>query len=56
LVPPKQGERLDAALRQAGVESKLIVFADEGHLILKKEDGERVIQEALAFFQKHLSP
>src|SRR6185369_856197 len=31
LVPPAQSEKMDAALKKAGIESKLIVFPGEGH-------------------------
>jgi acetyl esterase/lipase len=56
LVHPHQAERLDAALRTAGVESKLVVFEDEGHGISKKENADRMIRETLEFLQKHLAP
>jgi len=56
LVPPDHAERLDAALRAAGVESKLIVFPEAGHGFSKKEDGERFIAETTEFLKKHLQP
>ncbi|WP_052362085.1 alpha/beta hydrolase [Geminisphaera colitermitum] len=56
LVPPRQGERLAAALRNAGVESQLLVFEDEGHGFTKKENTDHMIRKTLAFLQTHLSP
>jgi dipeptidyl aminopeptidase/acylaminoacyl peptidase len=54
LVPPDHSERLNAALQKAGVESKLVMFDDEGHGWKKKATNERFAAETLAFFQKHL--
>ncbi len=54
LVPPSQSERLDAALKKAGVESKLILFEGEGHGFKKKESQERLTREVQEFFKKHL--
>jgi acetyl esterase/lipase len=54
LVPPDHSERLDAALHAAGVESKLILFDNEGHGFNKKENNDRFIAETVAFFKKHL--
>ena len=56
LVHPHQGERLDAALRAAGIESRLLVFKNEGHVLTKKENSDRMIQETLEFLKNHLSP
>jgi acetyl esterase/lipase len=56
LVPPQQAERLDAALRKAGVESKLVIMDDEGHSYLKKANADRVIQQSLEFLKQHLHP
>ena len=56
LVHPHQAERLDAALRAAGVESRLLVFEGEGHVLTKKENSDRMIRETLEFLKKHLSP
>jgi dipeptidyl aminopeptidase/acylaminoacyl peptidase len=56
LVPPNQSQKLDAALRAVGVESKLIVFAGEGHGFAKPENQGRLAQEAMAFFKRHLKP
>ena len=56
LVHPHQAERLDAALRAAGVESRLIVFEDEGHVLTKQANTDRMVRETLEFLKKHLSP
>ncbi|HSH96019.1 MAG TPA: alpha/beta hydrolase [Roseimicrobium sp.] len=54
LVPLDQSEKLDAALKKAGVESKLIVFQGEGHGFAKKENVETFYKESVAFFARHL--
>jgi acetyl esterase/lipase len=56
LVPPQQAERLDAALRQTGIESKLLIFPDENHGISKPANGDQMVRETLAFLQQHLQP
>ena len=56
IVPPHQAERLDAALRAAGIESRLLMFKDEGHVLTKKEDSDQMVRELLEFLKKHLSP
>lgn len=56
LVHPHQAERLAAALRAAGVEAKLVIFKDEGHVLTKKENSDRLIRETLEFLKKHLAP
>ena len=54
LVPLDHSERMDAALRAAGVESKLVVFDDEGHGFRKPGNRARFALESLAFFNRHL--
>ncbi len=56
LVPPDHSERLDAALKKAGVESTYVLFPDEGHGWGKKPNQDRFATDTLAFFQKHLKP
>ena len=56
LVPPDQSERLHAALRNAAIESKLILFDDEGHGFGKKPNEERFFVETVDFFKRHLRP
>lgn len=56
LVPPNQVERLDEALRAAGVESQLMIFEDEGHAVTKPVNSAKMIQEILKFLEKHLMP
>jgi acetyl esterase/lipase len=56
LVPPDHSERLYAALQKAGVESKLVMFENEGHGWKKKETQDRFAAETLAFLKKHLRP
>ena len=56
IVPPHQAERLDAALRTAGIESRLLMFKDEGHVLTKKENADQMVREILEFLKKHLSP
>ncbi len=55
LVPLKQGEMLDAALRQAGVESTLEVIPNAGHgLVMGSTAMDPVMEKVRAFFDKHL--
>jgi acetyl esterase/lipase len=56
LVPPDHSERLHAALQKAGVESKLVMFENEGHGFKKKETRDKFAAETLAFLKKHLRP
>jgi acetyl esterase/lipase len=56
LVPPDHSERLDAALRKVGVESKLILFDNEGHGWQHPENQARFAAETMAFFNRHLQP
>lgn len=49
-------QKLDAALRRAGVESQLLEFADEGHALAKPENTDRALRAMMAFLKKHLSP
>ncbi|MBA2481792.1 MAG: alpha/beta hydrolase [Planctomycetes bacterium] len=55
MVPLKQSELFDGALRAAGVESRLIVVPGAGHsdFICLRSDVEA---EAVAFFDRHLKP
>ena len=43
-------------LQRRGVPSRLVVFPDEGHWILKGENSRQHMQEVLAWLQKYLSP
>ncbi len=54
LVPLDHSERFDAALKAVGVESKLVVFDDEGHGFQKPGNRARFALETLAFFNRHL--
>ena len=56
LVSPKHAEVLDAALRKASVESKIIMFDGEGHVLSKKANVDRMVIETLAFLKTHLTP
>ena len=56
LVPLSQSERLNKALKEAGVESSLTVFANEGHGFQKTENLKKRDDLALAFLNKHLKP
>ena len=54
LVPLDHSERLHDALRKAGVDSKLVVFDDEGHGFAKPENRQRFADETVAFLERHL--
>lgn len=56
LVPISQSERLNKALKDAKVESTLVVFPNEGHGFTTAADQEKRDQLALAFLKKHLRP
>jgi len=51
LVPPEQSETLDAALRKAGVESKLVIVKGKGHAFGLDQSQ---LEQVAAFFRKHL--
>lgn len=50
----RHAEQLEAALRQAGVETRSLIFDDEGHGLSNKANAERMIRESLAFLESHL--
>ncbi len=52
VVPPNQSELLHAALRNAGVESELVIVPGKGHEFL----GEEASRKVAAFFDRHLRP
>lgn len=54
LVPVDQSRRFDAALRKAGIESKLIIFEGEGHGFGQKEHLETFVKETRDFYLRHL--
>lgn len=53
-VPVDQSLQLFTALQLNGVDSKLIVFPDEGHWILKPQNSIFWYGEVLKWFEKHL--
>ncbi len=53
-VPYSESLQLFTALQRKGVESKLLVFPDEGHWILKPQNSEFWYQTVLDWFDKHL--
>ncbi len=53
-VPVDQSLQLFTALQLKNVESKLIVFPDEGHWILKPQNSEFWYKNVLDWFEKHL--
>ncbi len=55
-VPVNQSLELFTALQTRGIESKLIVFPDEGHWILKPQNSQFWYGEVLDWFKKHLNP
>ena len=48
--------RLSAALYCQGVESKLLVYPDEGHWILKPQNSELWYDTVLEWFDTYLKP
>jgi dipeptidyl aminopeptidase/acylaminoacyl peptidase len=55
-VPVDQSLQLYTTLQLRGVESKLIIFPDEGHWILKPQNSEFWYNNVLDWFRKHLNP
>ncbi|MBK8467271.1 MAG: S9 family peptidase [Chloracidobacterium sp.] len=55
-VPVDQSLQLYTTLQLKGVESKLIVFPDEGHWILKPQNSEFWYNNVTAWFAKYLKP
>jgi len=55
-VPVDQGLQLFTYLQRQGVESKLVVFPDEGHWILKPADSQFWYTTVLDWLDKHLKP
>lgn len=55
-VPVDQSLQLFTALQLNGTDSKLIVFPDEGHWILKPQNSEFFYKNVLDWFEKYLKP
>ena len=55
-VPIGEGLQLFTALQRRGVDSKLVVFPDEGHWILKPQNSKFWYDNVLDWFDKHLQP
>ncbi len=55
-VPVDQSMQLFTALQLQNVESKLIIFPDEGHWVLKPQNSEFWYGQMLDWFGKHLKP
>ncbi|MEP7076766.1 MAG: S9 family peptidase [Acidobacteriota bacterium] len=55
-VPTDQSFQLFTALQLKGIDSKLIVFPDEGHWILKPQNSEFWYTNELHWFGKYLKP
>jgi dipeptidyl aminopeptidase/acylaminoacyl peptidase len=55
-VPIGEGLQLFTALQRRGVESKLLIFPDEGHWVLKPQNSEFWYNNVLAWLGKYLKP
>jgi dipeptidyl aminopeptidase/acylaminoacyl peptidase len=55
-VPIGEGLQLFTALQRQGVESKLLVFPDEGHWVLKPQNSELWYNTVLGWLDAHLRP
>ena len=55
-VPVGEGLQLFTALQRQGVESKLLVYPDEGHWVLKPQNSELWYNTVLDWFDNHLKP
>lgn len=54
LVPVEQARRFEAALKQANIESELVIFPDEGHGFTQEKNIQVFIEKLFAFLEKHL--
>ncbi len=55
-VPIGEGLQLFTALQRRGVESKLLIFPDEGHWVLKPQNSEFWYMNMLGWFENYLKP
>jgi dipeptidyl aminopeptidase/acylaminoacyl peptidase len=55
-VPYTEGLQLFTALQRQGVDSRLLVYPDEGHWILKPQNSELWYDTVLAWLDKYLKP
>jgi len=53
-VPVGEGLQLFTALQRQGVESRLLVYPDEGHWVLKPQNSELWYNRVLEWFDSHL--
>lgn len=56
LVPVEEAERIAARLEEAGVESKLVVFEDEGRRFLRRRNRLKAARLAVEWLQSRLGP
>lgn len=55
-VPVNQGLELFTTLRRKGVASRLVVYPDEGHWVLKPHNGLKWNAEVMGWFDRYLKP
>ena len=55
-VPDSEGLQIFTALQRQGVESRLLVYPDEGHWVLKPQNSELWYNTVLDWFDRHLKP
>ncbi len=55
-VPIGEGLQLFTALQRQGVESKLLIYPDEGHWVLKPQNSELWYDTVLGWFDHYLKP
>ena len=55
-VPVNQSLEFFTALQRKNIESKLVIFPDEGHWILKPQNSQFWYGQVLEWFNKHLNP
>ena len=53
-VPIGEGLQLFTALQRQGVPSRLVIFPDEGHWVLKPQNSQRWHEEIFAWLQEYL--
>jgi dipeptidyl aminopeptidase/acylaminoacyl peptidase len=54
--PVAMGRMFHRALKEAGVETEMVIYPDEGHGIRQLPHREDVLRRTLAWFEKHDLP
>ena len=55
-VPIGEGMQLFTAVQRKGIDSKMLIFPDEGHWVLKPQNSQLWFNTVLGWLDKHLQP